>query len=322
MTRKRSSDAIKSSLVALTAAGLVASGFAQDSASAWLSNLAFVDRSGSASSVIPFGRDINNVIPRIAQGFRTGGNPDGYLVNSVTLAFADAIGKPTGFTLKLFKESGGQPDASIGILTGSPNPDRSGNYSYSAPGLLLQPNTLYFLVLEGNGTQPVENDQYLWYRANTNTADSNDAWQIAGLWYSLNGGLWTNWRGYPPGDFEIRAQSLIVDTDGDGVPDRLDKCPNTPAGEIVDADGCSIDQLVPCEGPPQGGAWRNHGEYVSAVVDVVRTFLGKGLITREQASRITTAAARSDCGKKRQSRGDPPEPLEQGTVRRANKAEL
>lgn len=32
-----------------------------------------------------------------------------------------------------------------------------------------------------------------------------------------------------------------VDTDGDGVTDDKDKCPNTPAGRKVDADGCEID---------------------------------------------------------------------------------
>ncbi|HUK12057.1 MAG TPA: OmpA family protein [Thermoanaerobaculaceae bacterium] len=31
------------------------------------------------------------------------------------------------------------------------------------------------------------------------------------------------------------------DSDGDGVPDKRDKCPNTPKGAIVDADGCPKD---------------------------------------------------------------------------------
>ena len=31
-----------------------------------------------------------------------------------------------------------------------------------------------------------------------------------------------------------------LDSDGDGVPDYLDKCPGTPAGAKVDADGCEI----------------------------------------------------------------------------------
>ncbi len=32
-----------------------------------------------------------------------------------------------------------------------------------------------------------------------------------------------------------------LDSDGDGVPDYLDKCPNTPKGVVVDKDGCPLD---------------------------------------------------------------------------------
>ena len=32
---------------------------------------------------------------------------------------------------------------------------------------------------------------------------------------------------------------LVVDSDGDGVPDADDACPDTPAGETVDANGCT-----------------------------------------------------------------------------------
>lgn len=34
---------------------------------------------------------------------------------------------------------------------------------------------------------------------------------------------------------------ILADTDGDGVPDKTDKCPNTPLGRTVDADGCEYD---------------------------------------------------------------------------------
>jgi len=50
------------------------------------------------------------------------------------------------------------------------------------------------------------------------------------------------------------------DTDGDGVPDKRDRCPDTPRGARVDAAGCPIDSdgdkvfdgLDQCEGTPAG----------------------------------------------------------------------
>ena len=38
--------------------------------------------------------------------------------------------------------------------------------------------------------------------------------------------------------------STFIDTDGDGVPDVADRCPDTLAGSTVDAAGCSSSQLV------------------------------------------------------------------------------
>lgn len=40
------------------------------------------------------------------------------------------------------------------------------------------------------------------------------------------------------------APPPVVDTDGDGVTDDLDQCPNTPAGARVDAQGCVIEQTI------------------------------------------------------------------------------
>ena len=37
--------------------------------------------------------------------------------------------------------------------------------------------------------------------------------------------------------------SFQADEDGDGVEDSVDACPGTPAGESVDASGCSASQL-------------------------------------------------------------------------------
>ena len=87
-----------------------------------------------------------------------------------------------------------------------------------------------------------------------------------------------------------------TDADGDGVADSLDQCPGTSAGAIVDANGCSIEQIAPCSGPSSGGTWKNHGQYVSAVAKAVAAFVAQELITEEQAEEIVSQAAQSGCG--------------------------
>jgi hypothetical protein len=87
-----------------------------------------------------------------------------------------------------------------------------------------------------------------------------------------------------------------TDADGDGVADSSDLCPGTPAGSIVDANGCSIEQIAPCSGPASGGTWKNHGQYVSAVSQAAEAFLAQGLITADQEDEIIAQAAHSRCG--------------------------
>jgi hypothetical protein len=87
-----------------------------------------------------------------------------------------------------------------------------------------------------------------------------------------------------------------TDADGDGVGDSLDLCPETTAGALVDGHGCSIEQLAPCNGPASGGVWKNHGQYVSTVAQVVEAFLEQDLISEELAEAIVAQAAQSDCG--------------------------
>lgn len=43
------------------------------------------------------------------------------------------------------------------------------------------------------------------------------------------------------GNREEPQKSGPVDSDGDGVPDNLDRCPNTPPGRTVDSNGCELD---------------------------------------------------------------------------------
>jgi hypothetical protein len=89
-----------------------------------------------------------------------------------------------------------------------------------------------------------------------------------------------------------------TDADGDGVPDSSDECPDTPPDSVVNADGCTIDQLVPCGGPASGGTWKNHGQYVSAVAHAAEEFVEQGLISQDDKGAIVAQAAQSKCGSK------------------------
>ncbi|PLY16030.1 MAG: flagellar motor protein MotB [Sedimenticola sp.] len=63
-----------------------------------------------------------------------------------------------------------------------------------------------------------------------------------------------------PEGVKVDADGCALDSDGDGVADYKDKCPNTPAGAPVDANGCPLDSDgdgVPdykdkCPGTPAG----------------------------------------------------------------------
>lgn len=61
-------------------------------------------------------------------------------------------------------------------------------------------------------------------KAPIRTAHVNDIILGAGLTFAFGGG-----------------ESKELDSDGDGVPDSRDRCPDTPRGCVVDANGCPID---------------------------------------------------------------------------------
>ncbi|MBU1161652.1 MAG: OmpA family protein, partial [Proteobacteria bacterium] len=70
------------------------------------------------------------------------------------------------------------------------------------------------------------------------------------------------------------ARVAVVDSDGDGVPDNKDKCPNTPKGVKVDVFGCPLDAdrdgvadyLDQCPNTPMGATVDARGCWTYAAV--------------------------------------------------------
>ncbi|GGC57087.1 OmpA family protein [Marinobacter halophilus] len=97
------------------------------------------------------------------------------------------------------------------------------------------------LYLEG-GLQRMMAPRFLFeagVRARTELEDGYvDGQYFAGVHYLFN----RKFPAAPRSDIAIKAKAAVAppkDSDGDGVIDELDKCPNTPQGALVDADGCA-----------------------------------------------------------------------------------
>ena len=110
----------------------------------------------------------------------------------------------------------------------------------------------------------------------------------AGLWY-IN----LTSSNYPAGELrgQICPSTPDGDCDSDGVPNAQDLCPSTAPGSAVDATGCSIDQLVPCNGP-----WKDRKEYLKAFRETAMRFWKEGRITVAQRNTLTRQAEASSCG--------------------------
>jgi len=120
----------------------------------------------------------------LAQAFYTGSNPEGYMLNSVSLLMDPASGSPTGFNLSVYSSSSLTPVLSLGSLSG-PDPLAGGLSAFTSTGILLLPSSHYFAV------------------ATADTVGSQGAYN------------WSITAGVPlEGEWDIRSIGHLMSTDG------------------------------------------------------------------------------------------------------------
>ena len=116
----------------------------------------------------------------LGEGFRTGTNVDGYVLDSVQFSMMDASGNPSGFTAMIYSAIVNfaiLPGSSLGTLNGSVDPATSGVYTYTpASSMALSPHTTYFIVLTA-GTA-IANGAYEWGLAGTYSYNPTDGWAV------------------------------------------------------------------------------------------------------------------------------------------------
>ena len=135
-----------------------------------------------------------------------------------------------------------------------------------------------FLMVGGGASRLKPNGGNRVDQGNAEAGAGIDLWFTDGVGLRLEGRdvMWLPKEGIT----DIRTHTLILgaglnfafgararDTDADGVPDRKDACPDTPAGAKVAANGCPIDSdadrvfdgLDRCEGTPKGAVVDAHG---------------------------------------------------------------
>ena len=92
----------------------------------------------------------------------------------------------------------------------------------------------------------------------------------------------------------IEVLSRATDADGDGVDNPFDLCPNSADGTPIDADGCNVEQLCPCEGSG-GQAWRNRGHYLVCVIRAATRIGRHNDLERRELRRLVPDAAHDSC---------------------------
>lgn len=108
------------------------------------------------------------------------------------------------------------------------------------------------------------------------------------------------------------CEEVVVDSDGDGVLDDADAClqsdlrptvwilnldtgvPNLIAGQLVNAAGCSLADLITSIVESATAGARNHGEFVQGIESGLDELQRDGYLTDRSATQLHSAAARTN----------------------------
>jgi len=147
----------------------------------------------------------------LAAEISTGGNPGGYVFDSLQLAMTPATGNPSDFMVQLYTSGGGVgaivPENSFATLTGSSDPATAGLYTYTVSGLTLPPSQIYFVVVTA-GT-PIASGAYAWSYENTSPATSSGGWGGGGYLQASDGIHW-NFLGASVGQLQFDVTATAV----------------------------------------------------------------------------------------------------------------
>jgi len=87
-----------------------------------------------------------------------------------------------------------------------------------------------------------------------------------------------------------------TDEDRDGVGDPCDLCEGASAG-LINANGCTVDQICPCNERRDGAPWESRAQYLRCVAAEARVLRSEGQLSTGDAWRLVRDASRSVCGR-------------------------
>ena len=135
----------------------------------------------------------------LAQGFDTGGNPSGYTLTSVDVAFRRSTEDfGSKLTVTVHKNANGAPGTVVGTLANPAFVNRqAGTYRFTHPGVALEADTRYWVVLDATGLTE-GNSQVKFTQSNSEDEGAAPGWSInndariraqgGGNWITLVGG--------------------------------------------------------------------------------------------------------------------------------------